>query len=272
MSVYRSEKEAYLDRAFQSVWTDQTLKPDKIVLIEDGELTSELYFVIDKWQNILNDKLLILKNPENLGLTKSLNKGIQHITNDLIARMDSDDISLPNRFELQHNFMKLHSEISVLGGRLQEFNDENQCLGIRNYPTDSEKIKKYICKASPLAHPSVMMRTSIFNSLKYNDKYKTSQDIALWFDVLEKGFKISNLEEIVLHFRRDSDTLKRRNKSKALNEFKIYMKGIKKLYGIFSFRYIYPIMRLIFRLMPRFFIQKIYNGKIRTAMLNKSQQ
>ena len=101
MSVYRSEQPEYLDEALASVWTAQTLKPQQIILVEDGTLTDGLYAVIDKWSGELGDKLLILKNKQNLGLTKSLNLGLRHVTSDLVARMDSDDVSLPHRFEMQ---------------------------------------------------------------------------------------------------------------------------------------------------------------------------
>lgn len=268
MSVYKAEQPEYLDSALRSIWTDQTLRPDEIILIEDGDLTDGLHNVIKKWTDN-GAPLVILKNQQNLGLTKSLNIGISKAKGDYIARMDSDDISLPSRFRLQVDFLDSHPDISIVGGSMQEFDSENDNLCIRRYPVDNEDAISYIYKASPLAHPAVMMRKSIFDDgLKYNENYRTSQDIALWYDVIIAGYKIANLKDIIIKFRRDDDMFGRRSKSKAKNEFVIYMKGIRKVYG-FTWLYIFPIARYLFRLMPVSLIKKIYSSRLRRLVLNK---
>lgn len=268
MSVYKSDVPEYLNKAIKSVWTDQTLKPNQIVLVKDGELGEELLSVIANWELELGDRLTILKNEKNLGLTKSLNKGIKCTTSEFIARMDSDDISEPTRFEKQAAFLQAHPEIDIVGGALREFNDENSNLRIRHYPETNEDVRKYIVKASPLAHPTVMMRRSIFDDgLCYNEKYRTSQDIALWYDALLKGHKIANIQDITINFRSGGDVYKRRSRSKAWNEFKIYVSGIYRLKGLFTLNYIYPIARFIFRLIPHWGVKKIYGSKIRSKFL-----
>lgn len=268
MSVYKSDVPEYLDKAIKSVWTDQTLRPNQIVLVEDGDLGEGLISVIANWKLELGEKLTVLKNEKNIGLTKSLNKGIKYVTSSLIARMDSDDISEPTRFEKQADFLQAHPEVDIVGGALREFNDENPNLRIRHYPETNEEVKKYIVKASPLAHPTVMMRRSIFdNGLCYNEKYRTSQDIALWYDALLKGHKIANIQDITINFRSGGDVYKRRSRSKAWNEFKIYVNGIYRLKGLFTFNYIYPFARLIFRLIPHWVVKRIYGSKIRSKFL-----
>ena len=251
MSVYWSEKGKNLDRAIQSVWTDQTIKPFEIVLIEDGVLTDDLYSVIALWKNKLEDKLVILKNDVNLGLTKSLNRGINVVRGDFIARMDSDDISTSNRFERQIEFLEKNPDIDILGGALKEFDETSDCLRIRRYPLTHNEVVKYISKASPLAHPTVMMRRKMFDAgLRYNEKYKTSQDIALWFDAVLAGYKIGNVQDVTINFRSEGDVFRRRSRSKAWNEFKIYVNGIYRMNGLITFKYIFPILRLFFRLTP----------------------
>lgn len=270
MSVYDSEKPEYLDRAIKSIWDDQTLKPSQVILVKDGALNSGLEKVIENWKSVMNSSLVILKNDVNLGLTKSLNKGIAVAKGIFLARMDSDDISLPSRFKQQVDYLKAHPEIDVIGGSLQEFNSEEGDLRVRVYPKSDDEVIRYICKASPLAHPTVMMRRSIFDSgLKYDEKYRTSQDIALWFDVLAHGFHISNLDEVVLRFRCEKDAYKRRSRNKARNEFIIYCKGIRKIFGVFTWRYAYPVARLIFRLMPVGFVKVVYGSSIRSLFLHK---
>ena len=268
MSVYHSEKAEYLNRSLQSVWDDQSLKPNQIVLIEDGPLGEELHKVIDKWKERLQDVFCIVKNEKNIGLTKSLNKGIQYITSELIARADSDDISMPTRFALQEKFLAEHPDVDILGGAMQEFNEDNDCLNVRRYPSTHEQARKYIMKASPLAHPSVMMRKKIFDEgLRYNEEYRTSQDVALWFDALNVGYHIANLDDIILHFRQNSSVFKRRGRAKAWNEFKIYIKGIYRKKGLFTFYYVYPLSRLLFRLMPARLIELVYKSNMRNKML-----
>ena len=268
MSVYHSEKAEYLNRSLQSVWDDQSLKPNQIVLIEDGPLGEELHKVIDKWKERLQDVFCIVKNEKNIGLTKSLNKGIQYITSELIARADSDDISMPTRFALQEKFLAEHPDVDILGGAMQEFNEDNDCLNVRRYPSTHEQARKYIMKASPLAHPSVMMRKKIFDEgLRYNEEYRTSQDVALWFDALNAGYHIANLDDIILLFRQNSSVFKRRGRAKAWNEFKIYIKGIYRKKGLFTFYYVYPLSRLLFRLMPARLIEFIYKSNMRNKML-----
>lgn len=268
MSVYNSEKPAFLDESMKSIWSDQTVKPDEIILVEDGPLNSSLKQVIEKWNGVIGDKLNILINQQNLGLTKSLNKGLKLAKGNYIARMDSDDISMPRRFQLQKEFLDSHPEVAIVGGSLQEFDSTDDNLGVRHYPKTNEDVLRYVYKASPLAHPTVMMRREIFdNGLRYDEKYRTSQDIALWFDALYAGYKIANLGEITIKFRRDGDVFKRRSRLKAKNELKIYMHGIRRLYGLVTWRYFYPIARYCFRMMPVSFVRYIYGSNLRTKLL-----
>lgn len=270
MAVYAKETAANLERCLNSIWTEQSRKPDQVVLVKDGPLTSELEEVIERWHGIIGDAFCVIANEVNVGLTKSLNKGIERVTSDLIARVDSDDISVSSRFELQEKFLSEHTDIAVLGGAIQEFNGENTCLGIRTYPKEKD-IPEYMAKACPLAHPSVMMRTSLFREggLSYNEKYRVSQDIALWYDVVKAGYKITNIDDVLVLFERNDSVFKRRSRKKAKGEFEIYMKGIYNLHGLFTFKYIYPIFRLCFRLMPVWIIKRMYGSSTRTKFLHK---
>ena len=264
ISVYASEKALYLDRALCSVWTDQTLKPTEIVLIEDGPLGSELLSIIEKWKCLLNDRLVIIINEQNSGLTKSLNRGLKYIKSDLIARMGSDDISEPLRFEKQVSYMNNHPEIDVLGGAVKVFNDFNNTSSVHFYPLTPALCRESIFMATPVSHPAVMMRRKIFDiGIRYNEKYRTSQDIALWFELLVRGYTFSNLSDVILSFRKNDNVyLRRKSFSNILNEFKIYMYGIYSLKGIFTWKYIYPMLRLFFRLLPIGLQKKVYTFRL----------
>jgi glycosyltransferase involved in cell wall biosynthesis len=268
MSVYYKENPEYLQQALESIWDAQTLKPDEIVLVEDGPLTTELYSILTNWKNKLDKILKRVPLEKNEGLTKALNMGIEHCSGEFIARMDSDDISCPNRFEEQTHFLNSNSNITLVGTAIQEFNDVSKNLNIRQYPSNTEDALKYIVKASPFAHPSVMFRRKIFEEgLRYSEKFNTSQDIDLWFQILKQGFDVANISDVLLYFRVSNNFYERRSKTKAINEFKIYWDGIFKLHGV-TWKLIYPILRLFFRFAPKSLVKLIYGGKIR-KQLNK---
>lgn len=270
MSVYKSEEPVYLDSALKSVWDDQTVKPNQIVLVEDGPLGEDLLTVVGRWKEKMGEKMIVLANEKNLGLTKSLNKGLAAATGDMIARMDSDDISDARRFERQVTYLEEHPDVDIVGGSLREFNDNERELRVRYYPLTHEEAVNYMCKASPLAHPTVMMRRRLFdNGLRYNEKYRMSQDIALWYDAVLAGYKIGNVPEVTINFRSQGNVFKRRSRAKAWNEFKIYMNGIYRMNGLMTLRYRYPIARLCFRLMPPSLVKRIYQSDVRAKFLQK---
>lgn len=272
LSVYNAEKGKNLERALQSVWDDQTLKPSQIVLVEDGPLPDSLEEIVQsfkfKVESEGNSIFTVVKLPENGGLTKALNEGLKYVTGDLIARMDSDDISEPHRFERQEAYLESHPDVDIISGSLQEFDAEHECLNVRHYPQTHEECVKFIVKACPLAHPSVMMRKRIFDEgLKYDERYRMSQDIKLWYDAVMAGYRLGNIPEVTLFFRREGDVYRRRSRAKALNEFKIYMNGIYRLKGLFTMSYRYPIARYIFRNLPPSLVKRIYGSKVRNRVL-----
>lgn len=269
MSVYKSEKPRFLNRALQSVWDDQSLKPNKIVLVQDGPVGDELNKILNQWKEKLGENLCLLKNDINIGLTKSLIKGLALITTKYVARMDSDDICLPDRLQKQFAFLEENPKIFVIGCDIQEFSEKNDNLGIRKFPRNTEGAKNIIYKANPLAHPAVMMRKSMFDEgISYNPKYRTTQDLALWFDVLAAGYEVANLNEVLLKFRREDDIYHRRaNWKDSWLELKIHERGIYKLYGLSPIKSLFPIVRFFIRLLPEGVIKYLYNGKLRKKMV-----
>ena len=270
MSVYHRDNPIFFERALKSVWVDQTLKPIEIVLVQDGPIPEDLKDIITRWKSKLEDKLKIIEHSENKGLTRSLNDAIGTARGEFLARMDSDDLSERNRFKVQSEYLVNNPDLDVIGGAIEEMDDDENSIGIRKYPSTHEEVMKYIYKGSPLAHPAVMMRRRIFDEgNRYNESYRTSQDLALWFDLLSKGYKIGNVSNVVLRFRRGNDVYERRGKQKAKNELKIYLKGIKSLYGVITPKYFYPLIRYFVRRLPKGLIKFAYNSKLRKKLLNK---
>jgi glycosyltransferase involved in cell wall biosynthesis len=267
MSVYYKEKAEYLNQALESIWDKQVLKPNEIVLVEDGPLNNSLDELIEKWKIKLPDILKIVKLPENKGLSVALNEGIKYCNCDYIARMDSDDISFPDRFKKQYDYLEKKKNISVLGGSIQEIDDNFNILSTRTYPVNTEQIKKYIVKACPFAHPTVVFRRTVFNTILYSVKHRVSQDIELWYNLVKSGSEMANLSDVVLYLRRSEDFYARRSKNKAIKEFQIYWFGIIDMHG-YSWKLIYPILRLIIRISPKVIIKLFYRKEFRKVLNN----
>lgn len=273
MSVYKNEKADRLDRCMRSIWDDQTLKPNQIILVEDGPLPNELHEVIEGWKEKLQGVLDVLVNEENLGLTKSLNKGLHVVKTDLIARMDTDDQSTPLRFEAQEKFLKEHPKIDVLGGAYNIMDENGVIQYAKYFKHTHDEMMKQICWRCPLSHPTVMMRATMFKEkgLKYDDRFRNSQDIALWVDAVLAGCKFANTDDIVLNFTEDNDVYKRRGKVRALNEYKSFSRAAKLLFGKYSWRRVLPVMRYCFRRMPVKSIGFIYHSKVFKSIYKKSE-
>ncbi len=266
MAVYKNDNPYHFEEALLSVWNNQNIKPFEIVLIQDGWVPKSINRIIVNWKKKLNSSLVLIVNDSNLGLTKSLNKGLKKCNGDFIARMDSDDISLPNRLKIQSKFLENNPHIDLVGSYAQEFNKYGNLSFIKKYPLNNSGIKKIIHRSSPMCHASVMFRKKIFdNGLKYDEKYNVSQDIAFWFELLFEGYKFSNIDKVLYKVRFGEDFHKRRSYKKALNEFKIYWNGIVKNFG-YSIRLIFPIIRFIIRLLPLQITKLIYYSNVRKIL------
>jgi hypothetical protein len=267
MTVYKNDKLKFFKEAIESIVNqDYGFENINIYLGIDGNIPLEIETYINENRNFFYK---IVKNKQNKGLAFILNRLIDILENEeYIFRMDSDDICKRDRVSKQVNFMELHPQIEIIGGAIEEIDESGNVKMIRTYPKSTIEAKDYIVKASIFAHPTVCFRKSFFEKgFRYNENYKFNQDLALWFESLSKNIQISNIDDVVLSLRISDDFYKRRNYKRAFSEFQIYWKGIIKLYG-YNWRLIYPIVRLIIRLMPSNIIKVIYSEKFR-KFLNK---
>lgn len=235
----------------------------RIYLHVDGEVNSVLKSFIDD-SNLFYK---VIYSDIGIGLAAGLNKLIANIEDEkYLFRMDADDISLPNRIKKQVEFMENNSHIDIFGGGIKEFlGEQDNIVASRTYPEYSKSIKAYLSKGSPFAHVSVCFRrSSMLKVGLYPSEYGANEDIALWFQSLKNDCICYNLQEPLVLVRMDG-AYSRRTLKKALGEFKIYLKICmwkKKLP-------IYPVFRLLFRLLPVFVIKKIYNSDVRGKVLNR---
>ena len=259
MSVYAKVAPEHFKTSVESM-LDQTVPPAQFVLVCDGPLTPELDEVIEGFE----DRLDVVRLAENVGPGCSRNRGLELCRCELVASMDSDDISLPDRFMLQERYMDEHPEVDILGGAIHEFNDEGTLSNICRYPATMHEVLRTMYKASPLAHPTVMFRSSFFKAgFRYSSKYHICEDVTMWYDAAAGGRVINNMTDVLLDFRRNPSVLRRRSREKAWSEFLAYNDGISRLYGRFSYKYIYSFMRMCFRLMPTSLVSLIYDSKLR---------
>ena len=174
---------------------EQTKKADEIVIVIDGKVNNDLEKIIKIFKKKL--PLKIYRNTTNKGLAYSLNKGLLACSNELVARIDSDDIALRDRFEKQLEHMLKNPKTIVLGGSILIIDSKDKIIGKRSYPTTYESIFKGMWK-NTLAHGTVIFRKSIIlKEGMYNEKLRRGQDYELWFRLLNRGYKIENLEETI---------------------------------------------------------------------------
>ena len=210
MPIYYKENPDYFKVAIDSI-INQTLKPDEIVIVEDGKLTDELESVIETYTSQYPQLFKIVALKTNQGLGTALQVGVQNCSYDLIARMDSDDIALPERFERQINFIREHPDIDVLGSSISEFarNPEN-ITSYRKLPTEHKEIYKFGQFRCPVNHMTIMYKKkSVLDTGNYQP-FKNIEDYWLWGRMLKKGYKFANLPECLVNVRAGSEMLKRR--------------------------------------------------------------
>lgn len=207
MSLYKKERPEYLRLALNSM-LNQTVVPDEIVLVEDGPLTDELYAVLDEYPMLHR-----VKNKTNLGLGLALNVGLKECRNELVARMDTDDCSKPDRCEKQLIRFEEKPYLAVVGSHIDEFvGDISNVISQRVVPTSSEEIYNYAKKRSAFNHPAVMYsKTAVLENNGYAD-LKRNQDVDLFGRMQFAGYKAENIDEALLWFR-SSDELAKRRKS-----------------------------------------------------------
>lgn len=267
MSIYEKEKRENFRIAIESVYDNQTLKPNEIVLVEDGILTKELYDEIEKQKEKLGSILKIIKLEKNRGLGEALNIGLKNCTNELIARMDTDDIALPNRFEKQIFYMKKQPEVDILSSFMYEFKDNiENIVSIKEVPINN--IEKYLKKRNPINHPSVIFKKlKVLEAGSYKDLF-FNEDYYLWARMMVKGAKFANIPEPLVYFRVTDDTYKRRGGWKYVKaEWKIQkeLRKLKITNGIEFWGNV--ILKTGVRMMPNFIRKFIYIKLLRKKIL-----
>lgn len=262
MTVYKNDNPEYFALALASM-IDQTYKPDEIVLVKDGPIPSSLQKVID---GRLNDfEINQVQLAENRGLGLALNEGIKVVRNELIARMDSDDYSMPERCKLQVKEFEKNPNLDIIGCPVKEFVDTiDNVVGVRNVPLTNLEIHKYAKKRDPFNHPTVMYKKSAVLRVGGYSDYRKNQDTDLWIKMLSNGAEGMNLKEAEFRFRFDEGTYKKRKSwinTKILIE--IRWKAFKNGFNSFGEFLLVAITQLGVFILPTNFQKFLYKKLLR---------
>lgn len=260
MSVYKNDVAQDLYSSLLSI-KNQTYKNTSLCLCKDGPLPNELEMVIDNFKKEYNDVHIIVNN-HNLGLAKSLNNMIDYVINrtgaKYIARMDSDDRSRNNRIETQVEYIKKHG-LHVCGSFCKEFG-ASYALDIKSVPIKNDDIYDTAISRCPFIHPTVVFDKEVFQlGVRYPEDTSFTEDMALWFKLIEKKMRLGNVPEVLLDYRLNENTIKRRlGWKKGYCEFILRLEYMVRLNRVSFLNCIKILTRLPFHLMPVFIIKLLY--------------
>ena len=210
MSVYYKDKPNELIQSIDSMLS-QTVKCNQFILVEDGPLGNELADVIDYYNNKFRELFTIITLNENQGLGKALDIGLKESKNELVARMDADDISLPTRCEKLLTLFDVNENLAIAGTNIDEFYDDPcNVVSSRIVPSDYESICKFMRRRSPFNHPTVMFKKSEVIRCGGYGKMRRKQDLDLFARMINMGCYALNINESLLLFRSNEGNYKRR--------------------------------------------------------------
>ena len=263
LSLYYRESPLALHLSLNSIF-NQTILPAEIVLVKDGPLTKELDGVIEEFCS-KNSIIKVISLSKNQGLGKALNEGLKHCSYELVARMDTDDIAKPDRFEKQLKIFQDNPNIDIVSSWIDEFeSDVHNIISTRKLPETHEEIFRYAQKRNPINHPVVMFRKNAVVEAGGYQHFPLFEDYFLWVRMLLNGSKFYNIQESLLYFRSSTDMFKRRGGFKyacteARFQWKIYQLGFIS----FPKTCLNVLVRFGTRIIPNYLRSWIYKKMLR---------
>lgn len=209
IAVYDKELPSNLRQSLDSIFNQQ-MPPNEVVLVEDGPITQALEQVVMDY-TIMYPELKVVKLEHNVGLGLALSEGLKHCSYDIVARMDSDDLSRPERFSKQAAWMELHPETDVIGSWVDEFSDDSsKIISTRRLPETHSELLRFSRYRNPMNHPTVMFRKKAVLEAGSYRHCPLFEDYDLWVRMMQHGAKFHNLQESLLLFRLTTQLFDRR--------------------------------------------------------------
>jgi glycosyltransferase EpsE len=253
MGVCNGEKQ--ISKAIDSI-LNQTYSDFEFIICDDASVDNSYRILKEYAKN--DNRIILLKNETNLGLAATLNRCLEIANGEYIARMDDDDISLPERFEKQVEFLEKNLDYTILGGAINLYN-ETGIFGKRVVEKNPSKIR--IFKGSAFIHPTVMIRKSALKEVKgytVADYTRRTEDYDLWCKLTFAGYKGYNLQEVILNYFEGKDSYKKRKLKHRIDSIRLRTIWRKKLKIPFRI-YIKLVIRLfVSGLLPKMLMQKYH--------------
>lgn len=251
MSLYYKEKPEYLKECLESL-INQTVKADEWLIVNDGPLTEELELVLKEYEEKYPNLIHYVVFEKNQGLGLALKAGVSACNNELIARMDTDDICVPTRFEIQVKEFMNDSILDICGSHIKEFDTDPQHMNSeRKVPLTNEDIIKYQKRRSAFNHMTVMFKKSaVIRSGNY-EHAPLMEDDMLWTRMILAGCKGKNIDDYLVFARTGLDMISRRGGWSYFQKYKLSRKKVYQL-GLASYwDYVYTlIIQLVVALIP----------------------
>lgn len=262
MSVYERDDPAHFGAAVESISNQNVNDGTRIhiYLCVDGPVNDALQQAIARVTPRLHT---IIHHRRNRGLAHGLNSLIDKLGDEtLIFRMDSDDISLPNRFQRQIDYLQAHPHIDIVGTTIREIHRTTGASQEVRFATDPAHARKAMAVRVPVAHPTACMRRRVLERVHGYPHSRLNEDVALWFRCAAQGLQFGNVPEVLYEFYLDDDFFRRRGLVKAWGEFAAYCQGLWLLHKI-TWRYLFPCARLLLRLLPGPLQRYLYRAGLR---------
>mgnify|MGYP003304527796 CR=1 FL=1 len=264
MSVYKNEKPDYLREALESV-VQQTVMPNEIVIVKDGLLTEELDAVINEYSEKYPALFKIVSFEKNRGLGLALRDGVLACSYEYIARMDTDDICKPNRFEKQIKYLEENPRTVLLGTWIKEFSkNRNNPDTITKLPCEHQEIVQFSKSRNPFRHMTVIFnKQAVLDSGNYRD-FLWFEDYDLWVRIIQNGYEVANLPEFLVDVRADNDMFARRGGWKYLKQDLKFQRVLYDSGFISCFHFMKNVfVRSVVRVLPNDVRVWIYKGLLR---------
>lgn len=259
LSLYKKENPKYLKEALDSIFC-QTVRSDDVVLVEDGLLPDNLEVVVRDYERQFHE-LHVVRFEQNRGLGVALNEGLKYCKHDIIARGDTDDINHPDRFERELKILLEHPEYDLISAWIDEFVDNpKQIHSQRRLPEKPEDIYKYGKHRCPVNHPVAMYRKKAVEKVGGYQTDLFPEDYYLWMKMLKAGYKFYNIQDSLLSFRYNPQTIKKRGGwGYAVDEAKTQWKAYHQLHYLSIADFCFNVsIRFTTRIIPNKLRQFIY--------------
>lgn len=261
MSVYKNDNAEHFARALRSITEEQTVAPNEIVLVVDGPVGDGINAVIDEYLTKC-EIFKIIRLEKNGGLGNALRIAVENCSNELIARMDSDDISVFDRFERQLDFI-CHNDVDIVGGHITEFiGDESNVISRRDVPITHEEIISDMRTRCAFNHMTVMFKKSVVEYVGGYIDWHYNEDYYLWLRMMLANCKFANLDFVLVNMRVSKDMYRRRGGVK-------YFKSEAKLQGFMLKNKIISFPKYMININKRLIVQVLLPNKLRGWVFKK---